>query len=325
MKHNVIQKLLILCLAAMLPGTTCLAQFQGRFQRYQPASTFKYAQRDLLELFLDVYDPAPGSQTALGGVEKPAILFMFGGGFMSGSRSDFGNLSWFRRLNEEGYRVIAIDYRLGLKGVKPASLKFISQVYSAIDMAVKDLYAATAYILEHAAQLGVRPDGIVLAGSSAGAISVLQGEWELCNGFEAAKVLPQGFNYAGVISFSGAIYSKEGGIRYRDMEPCPHMLCHGTADRIVTYRKLRFMNLNFAGTKTIAKTFIRKGYNYRILRFQDNMHEIAGAQMHLFDQTIDFLENNVVRGISYQSDALISDPEIQTPAWASGRASSLYK
>lgn len=46
-----------------------------------PDGTYMFAQRDTCDLFLDVYEPAPGSMTSFEGKEKPTILFMFGGGF----------------------------------------------------------------------------------------------------------------------------------------------------------------------------------------------------------------------------------------------------
>lgn len=43
-----------------------------------PDGTYMFAQRDTCDLYLDVYDPAPGSVTTLDGKTKPTVLFMFG-------------------------------------------------------------------------------------------------------------------------------------------------------------------------------------------------------------------------------------------------------
>ena len=45
----------------------------------QPSGTYLYAQRDTCDLFMDVYNPAPGSITAIDGVQKHSIIFIFGG------------------------------------------------------------------------------------------------------------------------------------------------------------------------------------------------------------------------------------------------------
>ena len=83
-----------------------------------PNGTYLYAERDTCRLFFDVYEPAPEADTTLEGHEKPTLLFVYGGGFIGGYRSNERYMPWFKILNDNGYRVITIDYRLGLKGVK---------------------------------------------------------------------------------------------------------------------------------------------------------------------------------------------------------------
>ena len=156
---------------------------------------------------MDVYDPADGSETSVNGVEKPLVIFMFGGGFIRGTRDDESYNGWFRTMTENGYRVVSIDYRLGLKGSNKVGIAQVNVLDKAIHMAVEDLFSATNFILENADQFEVSPDNIVISGSSAGAISVMQAEYEIANGTSWASVLPEGFNYAGVMSFSGAILS----------------------------------------------------------------------------------------------------------------------
>ena len=60
-------------------------------------STYKVAQRDTCDLFMDVYDPViiPGDT-----LNRPTILFVFGGGFVMGQRDDPWILPWFKLLNE---------------------------------------------------------------------------------------------------------------------------------------------------------------------------------------------------------------------------------
>ena len=90
------------------------------------------------------------------------------------------------------------------------------------------------------------PSNIVISGSSAGAISVMQAEYEIANRTSWASVLPQGFNYAGVMSFSGAILSRKGKVKYQTV-PCPTMMLHGTADMLVPYKQIAVFNLGFFG------------------------------------------------------------------------------
>ena len=65
-----------------------------------PDATYMYVQRDTCDLFLDVYNPAPGSERTFQGREKPAIIFMFGGGFIQGTRDDESYHKWFKQLTD---------------------------------------------------------------------------------------------------------------------------------------------------------------------------------------------------------------------------------
>lgn len=305
----------------------CLTSQARAEEIYEPSGTYLFAQKDTCELFLDVYEPSAGSVRTVGDAQKPTVLFMFGGGFMSGSRNDKGYHEWYRMLNEAGYRVVAIDYRLGLKGIKNAGMNpsFIKNLRRSIDLAVEDLFSATLFILENSEELGIDPHNIVISGSSAGAMTALQAEWEICNGRELASVLPEGFNYAGVMAFSGAIFSNEGSIKYAKMESCPTFMCHGTADSIVPYTVIKAFNLCFAGTDEITEAMKRQGGNYNTFRFTDHGHEIANGMVLNFNREIEFLELNVMQGLRRTIDATVDDPRITVPSWAKGDFKSIYK
>lgn len=307
-------------IAAILSSTGICAQ-----SRNEPSGTYVYATKDSVDLFLDVYEPAKGSQTRIGDRNKPAIIFLFGGGFMGGSRHDQVYDPWFAMLQREGYRVISIDYRLGLKGVKKVGVLQANLVEHAIHLAVEDLYSATNFLIDNADSFGIEPDNLVIAGSSAGAISVLQADWEIANGHSIASVLPEGFRYAGVMSFSGAIFSREGGIRYRKAEPAPTLFMHGVDDRIVKYGQIWFFNLRFAGTSKIVPTFEKHDYNYNVLRYKGNGHEISMSMVKTFEEQIRFLETNVVGNSRRTVDALIDDPSIPRPKWGKATTDDLYK
>ena len=223
-----------------------------------PDGTYMYERRDTCDLFMDVYNPAEGSEDTFMGVRKPTVVFMFGGGFIQGTRDDKSYNSWFRMLTENGYRVISIDYRLGLKGATKVGVAQVNLLDKAIHMAVEDLFCATNFIIENADQLGVDPSAIVISGSSAGAISVMQAEYEIANRTSWASVLPQGFNYAGVMSFSGAILSRKGKVKYQTA-PCPTLMLHGTADKLVPYKQIAFFNLGFFGGGKLVKRFQKFG------------------------------------------------------------------
>jgi len=301
------KKTVFTVILALISGLSGTAYAQSDL--ISPDGTYMYERRDTCDLFMDVYNPAKGSETTYMGMEKPTVIFMFGGGFIRGTRDDQSYNSWFRMMTDNGYRVISIDYRLGLKGTDKVGIAQVNVLDDAIHMAVEDLFSATNFILDNADQLGVTPDNLVISGSSAGAISVMQAEYEIANRTSWASVLPEGFNYAGVMSFSGAILSRKGKVKYAT-EPCPTMMLHGTADKLVPYRQIALFNLGFYGSGKLVKRFQKFGYDYNMYHFIDYGHEIAGSMYSTLDLQLKFLECNVIQKKERIIEAWISDPDV---------------
>ena len=292
----------------MILAALVLGHFAASAQ-ITPDATYMFAQGDTCDLYMDVYDPADGSETSVNGVEKPLVIFMFGGGFIRGTRDDESYNGWFRTMTENGYRVVSIDYRLGLKGSNKVGIAQVNVLDKAIHMAVEDLFSATNFILENADQFGVSPDNIVISGSSAGAISVMQAEYEIANGTSWASVLPEGFNYAGVMSFSGAILSREGKVDYKKV-PCATLMLHGTSDELVPYNQIKVFNLGFFGCGKLVERFKKFGLNYNMYHFTGYGHEIAGSMGTTFDLQDKFLKTNVMQKKMRIVEAWIDDPNV---------------
>ena len=271
--------------------------------------TYLFARRDTCDLFLDVYDPAPDVEA-----QKPTILFAFGGGFITGKRNDSYFMPWIKHLSSNGYRVISIDYRLGLKGV---SMKFgmfhifdaARKTKKAVDVGVEDVFSAVRFICDNAESLGVDPSCIVLPGSSAGAMISLSAEWEICKASSKTKELPEGFNFAGVMSFAGAIITDSGKPSYR-REPCPHLLIHGTNDGAVTYGKKAFGRYGMYGSSAVAKILEKEGRVYNIYRYEGHSHDMAANLVPTWPQQKKFLDEYVLGGSKKVIDLLVNDPEM---------------
>lgn len=278
-------------------------------QIISPDGTYLFAERDTCSLFMDVYEPAKGSKTSIDGISRPTIIFMFGGGFVGGTRDDPDYHKWFRQMTDEGYRIISIDYRLGLKGSTKVGVAQVNVLDKAIHMAVEDLFSATSYIIDNAEQLSVDPDNIVISGSSAGAISVMQAEYEICNRTSWASVLPQDFNYAGVMSFSGAILSRKGKVKY-ESRPAPTLMLHGTSDELVPYRQIKVFNLGFFGGGKLVERFKKFGLDYNMYHFMGYGHEVAVSMETTMDIQREFLEKNVMHKKKRIVEAWISDPDV---------------
>ncbi|MBP5336447.1 MAG: alpha/beta hydrolase [Bacteroidales bacterium] len=290
----------------------------------RPDRTLCFAQRDTCDLLLDFYTAAPDRGPCADTLRKPVIVHVFGGAFLTGRRDHPDDRIWYRQLADAGYHVAAIDYRLGLKGkTVKTSLSSLPVLRDAIQVAVDDLFAATNYLLDHAAELGIDPDRIIVSGSSAGAITALQAEWEICNAKREAQVLPGWFNYAGIMAFSGAVFSMDGAVRF-PQKPCPILLLHGTADRIVPYKQITLFGNQWSGSSALAKKLTDAGANFQIYRFRDAGHEIAISMKRNLPEELRFLEENVIRGAWRPLDALVTDSAIPDPGWRKYSARDLY-
>lgn len=284
--------------------------------------TYLYAERDTCSLYLDIFRPSIGSEITFEGKAKPTIVYVFGGGFIMGQRTDEFKQRWFQRLNDNGYTVVTIDYRLGMKGYKVekglAGLKKASeQFYKSQQMGVEDLFSAISFLSDNQEELGIDPGNLVVAGSSAGAIISLAAEYDIVCG--RTDGLPEGFQFKGVMSFAGGIVGLNGEPKYPE-SPCPTLLMHGTADEAVAYNKLAMAGRGIWGSDFLANQWNKKGYTgWCIYRFKDRPHDIASYMDYLWDIEQPFLEQNVILGHPRKVDALIEDPTL--PSWPITRVS----
>lgn len=260
--------------------------------------TFDYAVREADTLRLDVYDVAAAEGAAV--EARPCLMFVFGGGFVTGNRDRKSYMRYFEHYARKGYVVASMDYRLGMKSLlgnkEAGAAAFMMTFAGAVTMAVEDLFAATSYIVARAGELGVDPARIVASGSSAGAITVLHGEYEICNSTPLALAgLPAGFDYAGVVSFAGAILSL-GELKWQRM-PAPIMLFHGDADSNVPYDALVYEGMGFYGSKHIARQLTEMGAPHYFYSVENMNHMMATRPMTDNMAEIDtFLDKMVIGG-----------------------------
>lgn len=285
--------------------------------------TFLFATRDTLNLYLDVYAPAEGSQTMFEGHAKPTVMFVFGGGFIQGERDGKFQQAWFERLTQNGYGVVAIDYRLGMKGFKvgkglSGALKASEQFLLSQEMGVEDVCAAVNFLAAN--PVGVDVNNLVLAGSSAGAIISVATEYHIVNG--TAPELPEGFNFKGVMSFAGAVISTSGKPEFL-AQPCPIVFFHGTEDQAVAYEKYAHFGRGIWGSAYFDKQFDKKGYPHLIYRFDGRTHDVAAYMNALWEEEMNFLEQDVMLGKDRTIDALVSDATL--PSWGNVSLDSIYR
>jgi acetyl esterase/lipase len=184
---------------------------------------------------LDLYFPNGPKR-----VDRPAVVFIHGGGFTGGDKAEYRSASVSADLCREGYVVVSCNYVLGSKtkpGVWPQN--------------IADCRNAVRWVRAHAKELGVNPDKIAVAGGSAG------GYLALMVGLSDDKTGPGGDPQAkfsakvsAIIDMYGVVnFSKHGkgdvpGVSAEaqqaylptyqaDMRDPPVLILHGTADTTV--------------------------------------------------------------------------------------------
>lgn len=129
----------------MYPAIKIVSEFGAKSIKEKKSITYcTIADRKLL---LDVFYPSPKATH-----KQVAIMFIHGGGWRSGNRSQHYPLA--QRLAQLGYVCFTPEYRLSTEALYPA--------------AVYDLKAALRWIHAHANDYGIDTAKIVVAGFSAG-------------------------------------------------------------------------------------------------------------------------------------------------------------
>lgn len=287
--------------AQIVPDTTCL-----------------FAVKGTDSLYLDVYHPSEMNDGL------PTVLYVFGGGFSSGVRNDSLMKSYYKMWLDEGYSVVAIDYRLGLKNKTGVNLLKLANEDNPVPLAVADLYSATTFLWENKSVLNVNAGNLVLIGSSAGAITVLTAEFERVRGGELTSELPKDFRYGGIISYSGAVFSNHGRPVIAE-GLAPLMLVHGTADRIVTYKAFKFMKYGLFGTNYVSKRLDKKQIPHYTVRMTDNGHEVAISMFQNFENSLWFVEHMVRKAEPFLRDETVTNPLLEKYPWGTLKTRDLYK
>ena len=280
--------------------------------------TYLFAQKDTASLYLDIHRPTNDQRLLTNdlpdSLQKPTILYVFGGGFKSGARNSDYQLQWFKTLNDNGYTVVAIDYRLGMKHYKMGKglvgiAKSVNQFYESQKLGVEDVFSAIAFLSQHP-ELNIDIHNLVMAGSSAGAIISLASAYAVNKG--QTGDLPSDFQFKGVLSFAGGIISLKGAPKFATA-PCPILFFHGLNDNAVAYKHFGAFGKGIWGSSFFAAKFKKKGYNYSIWRFKDRAHDVAAYMNLLWPEEQAFLENNVIRSNPRIIDALVDNPAL--PVW----------
>lgn len=100
-------------------------------------------------LHLDIYQPHDIAALGI----RPTVVWIHGGGWISGSKEHARG--YFKRLADQGYNVVSVEYQFAPQTIYPEQLLQINQ--------------ALKFISDHADAYQINPQQLYLAGDSAGA------------------------------------------------------------------------------------------------------------------------------------------------------------
>uniref|UniRef100_A0A182PTX2 carboxylesterase n=1 Tax=Anopheles epiroticus TaxID=199890 RepID=A0A182PTX2_9DIPT len=117
-------------------------------------------------LYLNVYTPRlPGEADTTKGIPRlPVMVYIHGGGFMSGSGSSFFYNP--EHFIQQEVLVVTVNYRLG-----PLGFLYLPSAGIPGNAGLKDQLLALRWVNENIAQFGGNPDNVTLFGESAGSMS----------------------------------------------------------------------------------------------------------------------------------------------------------
>jgi acetyl esterase/lipase len=138
--------------------------FRDSATDYHPMDSIKK------DLALDFYEPR---RTIDPDSMRPLIIFMHGGGFEGGDKSEGDYVKNCKRFAARGYTVASINYRLrpGMCAVRESIT--LSQLVVTIYRAIQDTRYAVRYLKSRAHEADIDTNYIFFAGLSAGAVTAL--------------------------------------------------------------------------------------------------------------------------------------------------------
>lgn len=205
--------------------------------------TLVYATKDGKELKLDKYIDDSQKTTT----KRPVMIYVHGGGFSMGSSKNALQIKYNKHFAAQGFVSISINYRLGI----PVGLPFDrDKLNKAAILSTEDLLDVTAFIISKAKEWNIDTEKIIISGGSAGAITCLNAEYAISTESTISKKLPQGFNYAGLISQAGNIITEQDTLVWKN-KPCPMLLMHGTTDDLLPINFIKQAGTLHAGSNYI--------------------------------------------------------------------------
>ena len=275
-------------------------------------------------LYMDVYEPLGDTLE-----DRPIIFFMFGGSFISGSRSSGNMVALCNSYASKGYVAVAIDYRITPSLIfNPTSEK----AYEAVIKGIHDLKAAIRYFRmndEQSNDYRIDSDRLFVGGVSAGAIASLNAVY-ISDESEALSLVSQSYldsiggleglsgnsgyssDVHGIVNFCGAI----GDYSWIEEGDVPIVSMHGDQDGTVPYSDnsvtLFGLNVQVYGSYIINQTMNDLGNYSSLYTYEGGGHVPFSSNNMDFelDFTSQFLYDIVCSGPTFEEGDVNGDASI---------------
>ena len=248
---------------------------------------------------LDIYYPSTGGPW-------PVLIYVHGGSWMEGDKAE--GAGW-RYLNDAGYLVVSVNYRMAAEGKFPVM--------------IEDVKCAVRYLRAHSAEYHLDPDRIGAAGASAGAhLVALLGTTDETAGWDVGEYTDQSSRVQAVISLSGiydfmaevpsgmgtvvfyafgALPGKESPemlaaspVTQIDSNDPPFLILHGTQDGVLPVEQAEIMHARLTEAGVPSTLVIVENGDHSLQALPGK--ETSPGPEEINQIIFDFLENNLKSG-----------------------------
>lgn len=267
--------------------------------KLKKTETKTYATKNGEALKLDIYQPENDTMQ-----QRPVIIFMHGGGFAGGTRTNPAEVKFAEKAAKKGYVAVQISYRLTRKGQSFGCDYEAAGKMETFKLAAEDFMDAVSFMVKNKDEYGIDTSKIIVGGSSAGAEAVLNAVYNQRLMFQDTTKY-KNIDLAGVFSLAGAIVDARN---ITEENAVPGIFFHGTEDNLVPYATAPHHwcdpgqpgYIMLDGSRTITQKLANLNTAYMLYSFEGGKHEHSGMPFDYLPEVFEFFNSVFLNGENRQ-------------------------